>query len=107
MCIRKELWEQTHGANLRKHAIKRNRWSETTFDSVDWDTCEIALKKQRQETKTRVIKFAHNWLPVGKQQERMCKGKPSKCPTCQEEETVETTDHSIDAQSGKHFEKKD
>ena len=50
--IQKEVQEAIHGTRLAKHIMERNHWSTSTFNLVDWDAHKIALKKQRNKSKT-------------------------------------------------------
>jgi len=93
--ICKELREAIHGTRLAEHIKTRNQWSTSTFNLVDWDACKIAMKKQRNESKTHLIKCAHDWLPVGHQQQHLCKDTDPTCPTCKEPGLHEKTSHAI------------
>jgi len=75
--------------------MERNNWSVSTFSLVDWDSYEIAMKKQRNESKTRLTKHAHDWLPAGHQQQHTCTDQDPTCPTCKEPGLREKTDHVI------------
>ena len=45
--IRKEAREAVHGTVLANCIMERNNWSASTFNLADWDSHEIAMKKQR------------------------------------------------------------
>ena len=92
-CIRTELRESIHGKALTDYIKERNDWTDSTFDLVDWDSYEMALKRLPNESKTRHIKYAHDWLPVGCQQHHIYRDHNPTCPTCKAEGLVEKTDH--------------
>lgn len=94
--------EAMHGESSAEHTTERNKWSRTTFDMVDWDAFKTVIKRLQNESKTRFIKHVHDWLPVGCQQQHIHKDRDPKCLTCQEDGTVEKTEHLFQCQNQKN-----
>ena len=91
--MRTELREAIHGGNIADCIMERNNWSTSTFNNAAWDEFEMAMKRLRNESKTRLIKYVHDWLPVGCQQQHMHKAHNPTCPTCKAPDPQEKTDH--------------
>ena len=78
-----------HGDRLKQYIIKKEQrqdpgWSEFDFDSIDWESMRIALKREKPGRVRRILKFQHHWLPTA---ERMYGSTASKqCPACKDEE---------------------
>jgi hypothetical protein len=72
----------TRPAMLR-HFQKHYKWSEKTFDSVDWKIHHGALQKLRFADKKFVTKFIHQILPMGDIFHKIDPSQSATCSSCQ------------------------
>ena len=79
------------GTSLRNRIMSKEGWTLAIFNTVDWKSMEIALKKLgRSRFATRVIQFQHRWLPLGRQQHRIHSEQSNLCPICKGTEETQT-----------------
>jgi hypothetical protein len=75
---------------LRQRLCHRFAWDDATFDDVAWSCHGHALRRHSKH-KTTLVKYLHDWLPLGKQTHRYDKKYPASCPSC--EAPIEDRDH--------------
>ena len=79
------------GSDLQDHLMRHNQWDESTFDSINWEAHGKAYKKRSLNSRIRLLKLLHDWLPIGKMRQRINPEEPCSCPSCDAE--VETKHH--------------
>ena len=55
------------GVPIIDYLMRRNKWTERTFDSIDWDAHERYLKKLPYLKAIKVVKYIHDWQNTGDQ----------------------------------------
>jgi hypothetical protein len=89
--IEQHIRMQREGIKLQRRIMSKEGWTQHTFDSIDWDSHEIAFRKLgRSRFKTRVVQFEHRWLPMGKQLHRINSEHSNLCPVCKSAEEDQT-----------------
>ena len=68
---------------IQHYIQNKNKWTDAAFDSINW----VAHKKQF------IIKFIHEWLPLGRLTSKYKKHHLSTCPTCSHD--IEDGDHFL------------
>jgi hypothetical protein len=63
---------------------QKNKWSQSTFDSIDWEAHGISVRNHYHR-KHFTTKFIHNWLPLGALTSKYDSKYLSKCPSCDNE----------------------
>ncbi len=66
---------------LINYIEKKNSWDNGEFSLVDWDSHGVSLQKH-YHIKHFIVKFVHDWLPVGKLIARYGQFFQAKCPSC-------------------------
>ena len=69
---------------LKKEAKRERGWNDATFETVDWESMEIAVKREKPGRIRRILKFQHRWLPTGDR--NFEKNATRRCPACKSEE---------------------
>jgi hypothetical protein len=80
---------------LKKYIMsKHDSWTETTWQSIDWDAHGAALRHIQRTLgrSSRMQKFLAGKLPVGNITRHYAEGNESRCPSCQSHHH-ETEDH--------------
>ena len=72
---------------LRDYLQRRNDWSNATYNSINWSAYGSASAGLSDNARTFVVKFTHNWLPIGVRKRR-CSAASDLCRHCNECETV-------------------
>jgi hypothetical protein len=67
---------------LQQYYIDKHGWSEVIFQSISWQTQAAILRTYRQDDQTRIIKFAHGWLPTQHRKQKEGKTKNTQCQLC-------------------------
>ena len=88
--VKQEMQHARSVPPLKTRMCKKNGWSNETFDDIDWGVHGLALKRL-QKHRTTLVKYLHDWLPVGKRVHQYDKKYPKSCPSCQA--PTEDTDH--------------
>ncbi|KAL7565834.1 hypothetical protein ACA910_007394 [Epithemia clementina (nom. ined.)] len=65
----------------RAYLCHANHWHSVVFDTIDWVSHGRALRGVYQH-RSFVIKFVHNWLPLGAHVSRYKPYYPASCPVC-------------------------
>jgi hypothetical protein len=69
-------------------------WTKKTFNDIDWDVHQAALKHFPYHDQTKLIKFLLQWLPTGRRRHRETDGTyPSECALCNSQD--ETNSHML------------
>lgn len=74
---------------LRYYCVKKYNWSESMFDTVDWQLIRAARRKCNRTQIMQTSKIMHDWLPVMHMQGHIT--GLQQCPACAH--TDETLDH--------------
>ena len=77
---------------IQHYIQNKNKWTDAEFASINWVThshsvCCFHHKKQL------IIKFVHDWLPLGQLTSKYKKHHLSTCPTCSHD--IEDSDHFL------------
>jgi hypothetical protein len=72
---------------LRDYLQRRNDWSNETYISINWSAYSSASAGLSDNARIFVVKFTHNWLPIGVR-ERRCSATSDLCRHCNDVETV-------------------
>ena len=94
--LKSNLRKASSYSSMKAHIQKANKWSDTEFDSVNWQSHGMSIRKH-YSNKRFLVKLVHDWLPVGA---LLSKYKPSyisKCPSC--DEPVEDLSHFLRCQA--------
>ena len=85
----KAIRMHVHGPALKAYILKKTGWTDETFLSIEWATCDIVLKELSFGQRVNWIKLAHDWQHTGHQKMQYNHDEASwKCPLlCGEEET--------------------
>jgi hypothetical protein len=81
-----------HIPALARHMKDRYKWSQKTFDSINWDVHGLAMRSD-MTSKVHLSKLAHEILPTNKQVSRYDKTRKPNCLSCNDQ--VEDRDHII------------
>ena len=76
--IRDELSRQP----LIDYIIKKNRWNQNTYRSVDWHIHKTALQKLTRADQKIITRYIHRWMPTGAYVARMSAEHDARCPLC-------------------------
>ena len=66
---------------MKAYICERNDWTDHTFRLVDWTAHGTSVRTQYNR-KHFIVKFVHNWLPLGKLISKYKPYYPAKCPSC-------------------------
>ena len=64
-----------------KYIKEKNKWNKNQFQSIDWQSHGIAVRKKYQ-IKHFVSKYIHNYLLLGDLISRYSFQYPRECPSC-------------------------
>jgi hypothetical protein len=81
--ITKYIREDISKRNLRQHLMQKNpAWTDTIFNSINWNAIKAHLQKQSATRTTNIIKLVHGWQNDG-YQKGLFYGitEESMCPT--------------------------
>ena len=67
---------------LRQHIMERNKWTDHTFQTINWPAHGSALR-ERIDKRTHLTKLVHGILPTGKVLHRKNMLR-NQCPACQQ-----------------------
>ena len=79
--IEKTLHQHEHTAPLLDYYRSRFQWSQTTINTVDWESYASAYKPFSR-TRTFFTKNGWKQLPVGRRLHRWASGYDHRCPSC-------------------------
>ena len=82
---------------LRQYHCSKYDWSEDVFNSVDWTAHGRALNSNFPR-RHFLIKFLHDWLPLGYLKSRYAAYYDDTCPLCSN--TLETRSHFFNVPNG-------
>jgi hypothetical protein len=89
---RSALRTQHRLPDTQNHLYESNiNWTHDTFATINWDAFSAAIMTRNLNSHTRLVKYIHGWLPVGKIMNRINAENPSACPSCRGQN--ETTAH--------------
>ena len=77
---------------IQHYIQNKNKWTDAEFASINWvahsgSVCRFYHKKQF------IVKFVHDWLPLGRPTSQYKKHHLSTCPTCSHD--IEDGDHFL------------
>jgi hypothetical protein len=76
------LWRTASRIPIQDYYHKRYGWSTSTFQNINWEAQHAALLRFRSADQQRILKFAHRWLPTGKNLHREQEHNIPSCPLC-------------------------
>jgi hypothetical protein len=82
--MKTQMESQLHDRHMRKYLIKREVWTETKFDEIDWSSYETAFKRMGQSRQTSISKVCHNRWHTGVKH-TIYYHEPCPCCMCGEE----------------------
>ena len=77
---KKNLQQMIQHKAIIKHIKEKHKWNKNQFQSIDWQSHGIAVRKKYQ-IKHFVSKYVHNSLPVGELVSRYSFQYPRECPS--------------------------
>ena len=83
--------QAVHASQHQKYIQEKENWTDDVYKAVNWQAAGTAFSKRPLNSRLRLTKFFHNWLPIGETMKRIDANASSMCPSCNEVE--ETTDH--------------
>lgn len=83
------IQEARSAKTLKTYCLNKYKWSDTTFDLVDWRNIGTARKKCSKTEIMQTSKIMHDWLPVMHMRGHIT--GLTQCPTCTQQD--ETLDH--------------
>eukprot|EP00957_Ditylum_brightwellii_P192661 14669847-Ditylum_brightwellii.AAC.1 len=66
--------------NLWKEYIKQFKWTQATYNTVDWATAGRLLQNKDYEPHQFVVRYINKWLPL--QGEKYTVSNDTTCPCC-------------------------
>ena len=66
---------------LRNYLRNKHDWSSDVFNSIDWESHGIAVRSNFSR-RHFVVKFLHQWLPLGHLKARYATYYSDECPSC-------------------------
>jgi len=85
----------------RQYLQAKHEWSDSTFESIDWEIFGSVFRKLPQSKQWATSKFVHGWWNVGTQKAKIAPKAPREffaCPRCQSPD--EDTEHVLQCNSG-------
>jgi len=89
--VQQSIRRQASEPTLFAHVQKRNKWSEYTMNSIDWEAHRIAIS--RMPNRVHTIKLVHDILPTNHMVSKYQVGRSDRCPCCSVER--EDRDHIL------------
>lgn len=83
--------QAVHAPQHQKYIRDKEEWTDETYNSINWHAAGTAFTKRSLNSRIRLTKYIHNWLPLGENMTRIDPEASSICPSCNTIE--ETTDH--------------
>jgi hypothetical protein len=91
-----QLAAQMHDGNLRSFLMQKESWSPQTFDNIDWNASERALRRLSKNRQINVVKLCHNYWHTGSIHVKFYVGDR---PCCFCQETKEDWRHILNCPS--------
>lgn len=82
-----------YGPDLKQYLIRKNKWSENTFNDIDWNSLGSAIKSMSYHDIIRCQKISHNLLATNEREAKWYEHRSSACASCQQ--SLETFDHIL------------
>ena len=83
--------QAVHTPHHQKYICEKENWTDDTYNTINWQAAGTAFAKRPLNSRIRLTKYMHNWLPLGETMKRIDPNSPTTCPSCKTVE--ETTDH--------------
>jgi hypothetical protein len=55
-----QLTSHMHDDDLRSFLMQKESWSPQTFDAIDWNASEFALRRLSNNRQMNIVKLCHN-----------------------------------------------
>jgi hypothetical protein len=81
--MKNQLTSQMHDDNLRSFLMQKESWSTQTFDAINWNASERALRRLSKNRQMNVVKLCHNYWHYGSRHVKFY-GGDRPCCLCQE-----------------------
>jgi ribonuclease HI/predicted RNA-binding Zn-ribbon protein involved in translation (DUF1610 family) len=88
--LKKQIKEASTTKQQTEYLCKKFGWEHPTFDLIAWEPHRRAINRH-STSKTTMVKFLNDLVPVGKVVNRYDKKYPAQCPSC--DEAMETQEH--------------
>ena len=86
--IKDQLYTHVHLPALKAYWIKKDRFTDDNFDTVDWQATAKAMHSFPITKRHHVVKHTSGWCSVGKMAKRWNLRPTDHCPRCGEQETT-------------------
>jgi hypothetical protein len=63
--MKNQRTSQMHDDNMRSFLMQKESWSIQTFDAIDWNSSERALRQLSKNRQMNVVKLRHNYWHTG------------------------------------------
>jgi len=100
------MYEELFGDTTRDHWIDKNQIGVDQIHSIDWDNCELAIRRLPFSRQLWLTKHVSGHCAVGRMMKFRKKWPHSMCPRCLQDN--ETTEHVLlceDPRATEHFER--
>jgi hypothetical protein len=83
--MKNQLASQMHDGNLRSFLMQKESWSPQTFNTIDWDASERALRRLSKDQQMNVAKLWHNYWHTGSRHVKFYVGDRCFCQETKED----------------------
>ena len=80
--IKRQIEDAIHVPKLKQYRREKYGWTELTWDYIDWNGYDIALKPASTGLKRFLHRYTCEWLPVGERTKYYSQEGSSKCHSC-------------------------
>jgi hypothetical protein len=91
-----QLTSQMHDGNMRSFLMQKESWYPQTFDVINWNASERALRRLSKNRQMNVVKLCHNYYHTGSRHVKFYRGDH---PCCFCQETKEDWRHILNCPS--------
>jgi len=86
--LKEQIYSHVHLPELKAYWLKKERFTEETFEQVDWKATSHAMRNLPINKRHHVVKHTSGWCSVGKMAERWRLRPNDHCPRCGQPETT-------------------
>ena len=77
-----QVEEAIHLPHLKQYRNHKYSWAPHIWDTIDWNSFDIATKRQQSGFKRFIHRFTSEWLPVGARTKFYNRENQAKCISC-------------------------